>query len=109
MAPLFYLRGMAIVEMNPDLILRAIEGYRDELTPETKALDAFYRQFRCPNCDLPMQKEFMKKHAFSDPDTLVPRALLRCSGCKLLMDPHTGIRLENGRPYEDPSIPIIRR
>jgi hypothetical protein len=82
--------------MNPELALKAIEGYRNELASEHRALEAFYRQFRCKRCGGPCQKELVQGHVFSDPDTLVPRACLRCPTCKCLFDPHSGILLDRG-------------
>ena len=99
---------MPFVEMDPQLIWKAIEGYQNELAPEQKALDAFYRQFRCPACGGNCRKECIPKHAFADPGTLVPRSVLRCLSCTALFDPHSGIRLEMGSPAKDPSaVPII--
>lgn len=99
---------MPFVEMDPLLIWKAIEGYQNELAPEQKGLDAFYRQFKCPRCGSDCRKETVLKHAFSDPDTRVARSVLRCLTCEALFDPHSGIRLEMGNPAKaPPDIPII--
>ena len=82
--------------MDPTLAAKAIEGYTNELAPESLALDAFYRQFRCKRCGGKCQRETVKGHVFSDPGTLVPRACLRCTDCRCLFDPHSGILLEMG-------------
>jgi len=85
-------------EMDPELVWKLIEGYQNELDPEAKKLDAFYRQFKCPRCRGNCRKEIHAGpdggHAFSDPETLVARALLRCLLCSCLFDPHTGMILE---------------
>lgn len=97
-----------IKEMDPADALRAIEGYTNELDPERKALDAFYRQFKCKRCGADVTKEYDVKHAFSDPDTLNPRALLRCTRCRCLFDPHTGLVLDLGNMNQTPDgIPLI--
>jgi hypothetical protein len=85
-------------ELDPVLAAKTIEGYTNELAPEAKTLDAFYRQFRCQHCGGACQKETVPTHAFSDPDTLVPRSCLRCTVCKILFDPHSGLLLEGGEP-----------
>jgi len=87
---------MPIVEMNPLEAWKAIEGYQNELSSETVAQDAFYRQFRCKRCEGPVQKEVSPRHAFSDPTSLVPRCLLRCTACRFLFDPHSGLAVEMG-------------
>lgn len=89
-------------EMDPMLAAKAIEGYVNELTPQAKALEAFYRQFRCTRCGAACNKETVKGHVFSDADTLVPRSCLRCTSCKCLFDPHAGLLLELGTSARDP-------
>lgn len=79
---------MAFTELDPDVVWKLIEGYQNELSPETTKLESFYRQFRCPRCKSPCGKEYQAEHAFADPDTLVPRALLRCKKCDCLINPH---------------------
>jgi|HubBroStandDraft_1064217.scaffolds.fasta_scaffold304657_2 hypothetical protein len=99
---------MGIIEMDPADVLKAIAGYQNELDPERKALDAFYRQFKCKRCSGDVVKEYAVKHAFNDPDTLNPRALLRCTRCKCLFDPHSGVILELGDMTQTPSgIPLV--
>lgn len=99
---------MAFVEMDPDDVRKALAGYEDELAAEAKKLDAFYRQFRCQNCGGECGKEYDRRHAFADPDVLVPRAILRCLKCKALFDPFSGLRLELGnKALVRPEIPLI--
>ncbi|WP_394831648.1 hypothetical protein LVJ94_34560 [Pendulispora rubella] len=82
---------MVFVEIDPELARQAIEGYENELAPEKKGLDAFYRQFRCKRCGSSCRKEMSTRHVFSAPDVLVPRSLLRCEACGILFDPHSGL------------------
>jgi hypothetical protein len=99
---------MPFVEMDPEFALKAIEGYQNELEPERKALEAFYRQFRCKRCGGFCKKEQVHGHVFSDPNVLVPRAVLRCTRCSCLFDPHSGLILEMGNPAKvPPDIPIL--
>ncbi len=101
---------MPLKELDPEIAWKAIEGYTNELAPEQKSLDAFYRQFKCKRCGGNCRKETLNAvHAFGDPDTLVPRSVLRCLRCECLFDPHTGMILEMGNLAKTgPSIPIIR-
>jgi hypothetical protein len=94
--------------MDPILAWKAIEGYENELAPEQKTLEAFYRQFTCQRCGSSCRREMLLKHAFSDPSYMNPRSVLRCLKCAALFDPHTGILLEMGNPAKaPPDIPII--
>jgi ribosomal protein L37E len=99
---------MPFIEMDPELALKAIEGYENELAPEAAKLEAFYRQFNCKRCgSSALNKEVDVRHAFADEDTLVPRSLLRCAVCGFLFDPHSGLTLEIGRdfvPILDPTV-----
>jgi len=99
---------MPVVELNPEIALKAIEGYENELEPELVSLAAFYRQFVCPRCEGEVRKELSAGgerggHAFADKNYLTPRALLRCLDCSCLFDPHSGVVVERGKPA-----PIIK-
>ena len=103
---------MPFIEMDPELVRKALEGYQNELAPEQAKLEAFYRQFRCPSCKGQCRKEYDTHHAFSDPDSLVPRALLRCTSCSTLLDPHSGMVVERGdheRQDDEGNEPLIIR
>jgi hypothetical protein len=79
---------MPVTEMNPELVWRLVEGYPNELTPAFKAREALYRQFQCPRCKGPLEKEFDARVCCSE-DELLPKALLRCRNCNYCIDPHT--------------------
>lgn len=89
-------------EMDPLLCQKAIEGYDSVLDTEARHLDDLYKRFKCSRCKAPLRKEFDSRHAFSDSDSLVARALLRCETCNYLVDPHTNIVLDTGSPTKVP-------
>ncbi len=94
--------------MDPALARKLLEGYQNELEPERRAQEAFYRQFRCKRCGKEVQKEAVKGHVFADKETLGPRFCLRCTSCGCLFDPHSGLVLELGNPARiPPDIPLI--
>lgn len=86
---------MPFVEMDPEVIWKLVEGYQNELAPEHLKLEAYYRQFSCPQCQGACRKEIVASHMFADPSCLVPRALLRCLLCECLFNPHI---TANGQP-----------
>lgn len=89
-------------ELDPELHLKLIEGYTDELTPERKKLELFYRlHSRCKRCGELMQKEYDVRTAWESDDTL-PHALLRCPNCGFLLEPFTGLVVESGSPAKIP-------
>lgn len=95
-------------EMDPEVARRLVEGYQDELTPEAKAQDAFYRQFRCPRCQCSLEKRFDARTAF-DSESLVAKALLQCPNCSYMVEPHTNLVIDSGNPAKVPltAIPIL--
>ena len=85
-------------EMDPELALKLIEGYENELAPATKAQDAFYRQHSCPRCKGETQKHFLNiQHAFGDSSSVIPRSGLKCMSCECVFDPHSGVVVELGK------------
>lgn len=102
---------MPFHELTEEQILKAIEGYTNELEPELKKMEAFYRQFVCPQCKSgSLTKEYDPRIAFSDPNTLIARAILTCSLCGCSFDPHSGLILRMGNVAKlPPDIPIIQK
>jgi hypothetical protein len=98
-------------EMDPKLVLAAIEGHVDVLSSEAEDLEKLYRARSCPRCNLGLQKEFDPRHVFADQSKSVGRALLRCTTCKYLLDPHSGLVIEVGDaskiPTPVPDVPYI--
>jgi hypothetical protein len=83
-------------ELDPELHLKLIEGYKDELTPEALVQNAFYQSHRkCKRCGCDMVKEMDPRVTWSS-GGLLPRALLRCQECGFLIDPETNIILNSG-------------
>ena len=89
-------------EMDQELAMRLIEGHKDVLTPELERLESLYKTFSCPRCKCSLQKEFDAKHVFADQAVMNGRALLRCSNCRYLIDPHSNLIIEYGDPSKIP-------
>ncbi len=88
---------MKFIPMDPALARKCIEGFQNELDGEQAKLEALYRQVACPRCmNTSWDKVLDVKHAFADPDVLVPRALLRCKTCQCVFNPH--VFDKQGRP-----------
>jgi hypothetical protein len=84
------------VEMDQELALKLIEGYENELEPEQKKQEAFYRNCACPRCGGQCEKRFISAdHAFGD-GSVLPRSGLKCTMCNCLFDPHSNLILEIG-------------
>lgn len=100
-------RGV-LQELDPELAAKAIQGYRDAITPAARADEAFYRQFSCPECGGDMIKEYLggprARGVTWVEGSNTPQALLRCAACKLLMNPRSGMIVETGNHV--PVIPV---
>lgn len=96
-------------EMDPELVKAAIEGHEDVLTPESDRLSNFYNSFQCPRCQCGLQKEFDPRHMFADQSSMLARALLRCTNCRYLINPHNDMIIEYGDASKMPveTIPIL--
>lgn len=99
---------MPFQEMDPELVLRAIEGYQDELTPAAEAQSERLQKFRCPRCRGGLHKEFDIRTCFK-PTEMLPQPLLRCRNCGYLIDPETRLVVEFGNASKIPvkSSPLI--
>jgi hypothetical protein len=86
----------AFTPLDPELHLKLIEGYQDELEPVTRKLEAFYRTIgSCRRCGHPLAKRYDQRTAFSSED-VVPHALLTCDNCGFTVDPFTNVVLSSG-------------
>lgn len=100
--------------MDPELIARLLKEYedqggQDELAAEQKRLDHLYQMTKCPQCGGSCRKEYDGRTAFSDPNLMVAKALLRCVDCGCHFDPHTGLRLEQGNLGKIPHPHVLIR
>jgi hypothetical protein len=93
-------------ELDPELHLKAIEGYQDELTPEATKMEAFYQVHRkCKRCGDMLRKEVDARTAWTGEGGLA-KALLKCDNCGFLLEPFTGVVLNTGDASKIPQ-PII--
>jgi len=93
---------MAVFRELPEAeVLKILENYTDELSPDAKKNEAFYRHQVCRNCrGTSFSRQSVVGHAFQG-DSLVARAVLRCNACNLQFDPFSGIELEPPDPVPD--------
>ena len=97
-------------ELDPELHLKAIEGYRDELTPEANKMEAFYQANRkCKRCGDMLRKEVDARTAWTG-EGMLAKALLRCDTCGFLLEPFSGVILDAGSPakIQTPIVPAYK-
>jgi hypothetical protein len=95
-------------ELDPELHLKLVEGYEDELAPEAAKLEAFYQAHRkCKRCGQMMRKETDVRTAWEE-GHLLPKSLLRCDDCGFLIEPFTGVILDSGKASKIPQ-PLLQQ
>lgn len=90
-----------LVELDPEVARKSIEGHLDVLEGEARAAEAIYRQHRdCPRgCGPTMQKSAAPAAwAFGDGNWHIPRCLMKCQHCGCTKDPFGGFIVELGDP-----------
>lgn len=103
---------LGVQTLDPELARLAIEGIPDALAGDTAKTEALYRQHKfCKNgCGPTMEKHFGGiEFAFSDPDCLIPRSLLKCHACGFTLNPFDGmiVALGDQNKAVHGDIPII--
>jgi hypothetical protein len=101
-----------LVELDPEIAKKAIEGHTDVLAAEDKAAEALYRQHRdCPRgCGPTMRKSAAPAAwAFQDSNWHIPRCLMECQHCGCTKDPFGGLIVELGDPdTANAGAPVIK-
>lgn len=87
-------------ELPADLLLKAIEGYSDEIAPAARVQDSFLRHVRCPNCGgESFTRHFISMHGGGKnvtwvEDENVARPMLVCNDCEVMFNPYSGMIIE---------------
>ena len=86
---------MSIVEMNPDDVLKILEGYDDVLTDEVEKRAQLYKNVACPCCGSADMRPVPKATREGE---LVPYHHFRCEDCGCLYDPKSDLVIQDGHP-----------
>jgi predicted RNA-binding Zn-ribbon protein involved in translation (DUF1610 family) len=100
---------MKLKTMNPQVLLKLLEGYTDTITPLAEKREQFYKDQNCPQCQGNAFTRCADSRTLFNPDDPLPRFLLKCQNCDCLLDPFTGLILSLGnlgKAYV-PTIPIL--
>ena len=94
--------------MDPEVVLKLLEGHKDVLTPAAEEQERIYGR-SCPRCGGACRRlaSFHSMHTGQDP---LPRFYLQCMACHEEFDPETGLTLKVGSIGlgVEPAIPIIK-
>lgn len=95
------MRGIpsGFVELDPEAVQKVLDGHEDLLSGEQVKIEALYRQHMdCPKgCGRTMQKSAASvQFAFGNDNWMVPRCLMKCAMCGLVLNPFDGMVVEVG-------------
>ena len=93
--------------MDEATILDILKKQEDILTPMVEKHQAIYEAQSCPTCGSGRIVEPCVQRMLANRNTM-PRHLSRCPVCDCLIDPFSGIVLENGNKGKlEPVVPLI--
>lgn len=78
-------------QMDPDEILKLLEGHEDLLTPLVAKEDTFFRHSACPTCGSVSHDSFVNPARPFSSGSPLPNKLLRCRECSSEFDPYTNL------------------
>jgi hypothetical protein len=87
-------------ELPEAVVRKALEGYKDEISPAARVQEAFLRQAVCPLCKgTSFTRQFLGVGSGGREVTwvegeAVPRPLLVCNTCEITFNPYSGIIVE---------------
>lgn len=100
---------MNLKPMDPQILLKLLEGVPDTLSPAADEREKFYRDQSCPYCQgNSFNRRGDSRTIFHDGDPL-PRYSLECTNCGCHFNPFSGIIIHTGnlgKAYQ-PAVPII--
>jgi len=101
---------MDLKPLDPEIILRLLEGHTNVISPTARERDQFYNSQKCSECGSNALIKTQKPNRLFTGDSLVAKWLLGCKDCGALFDPHTGLLINMGNPAKAmvPAIPILK-
>jgi hypothetical protein len=83
---------MIFKTMPVEVILKALEGQEDVLTPEVQRHQKYFKSLSCPRCHHSVLPIVDPKHLFKE-NAMLPTFLAECTSCKCQFEPYTKIEV----------------
>jgi hypothetical protein len=93
---------MIFKTMPREVILKALEGQEDVLTPALREHQQYFRNLSCPRCQSSVIPVVDPKRLFRE-NGLLPNYLAKCSACECVFEPYTKIEVELPKKAPDSS------
>lgn len=84
---------MIFQTMDPELVLKALEGHENVIKPAVESRDRFFRNLSCPTCKSDVMPVVDPERPLYLTGDLLPNYLAQCKCCGLRFEPYTGIQL----------------
>ena len=97
---------MIFKEMDPNEVLKLLEGHENVLKPEIERHEAYFDKLQCSYCGGSC-RGFVSPEKLFKKDSLLPKYLAECNDCGSQFEPYTKIELRGPtkNPLEDPLQP----
>ena len=92
---------MPFKTIDPEIMLKALEGHENILDKEVEAHEEYFRKLSCINCGSNVTPFVDPSRLFRDGQNL-PNYLARCETCKCEFEPYTKIEVK-GPDWSDPT------
>jgi hypothetical protein len=95
--------------MDPEEVMRLLEGHKDIITPMAEERDRFYRNQQCQRCGSTSLVRSTNANIVFRGDDPIARYILTCEDCGCVFDPHSTLVLKLGNLGKlEPAIPILK-
>lgn len=99
---------MTLKCMDPEEVLKLLEGHKDIITPMAEEREKFYRSQQCPRCGSTSLVRSTNANIVFRGDDPLARYILTCEECDCVFDPHSNLMLKIGNLGKlAPAIPLL--
>lgn len=96
--------------MDPKDVLKTIEGVHDFIAEAAAEKNKYFKNLKCISCGSSVYSEVSAEDMEKVPDgQVLPYGRARCTACRCLFDPTTGIIIERGSIVNavEPAVTLI--
>lgn len=93
---------MVFKQMNPEDVLKALEGHQNVIKEEVKRVVDYFSNLQCLHCGGSCRMEINNKKLF-DSGSILPNFIAQCNDCDAQFTPYTKIEVQG--PKRDPLEP----
>lgn len=89
---------MVFKTLDPDVIMKALEGHGNVLKDEVEKQEEFFRDLTCVKCGSSVTPFLDSTALFKDGQNL-PNYLVRCESCGCEFEPYSKVEIDSSDPF----------